>query len=175
MFGMFPFNNSNNGWNNWNVNGINSFFNLFDDGFINSMVDNLLDSNLVNDMLDEMINSEDYDVQFKDYGDYYLIKGYLPGIGPRDVSIDFEKNKAILTIKKKKVYSDGQNFSMMVVQSGGDLVKTFYIGEVDVSKLRATFDNDLLLLTIPKIKKSEDNNDISDEPTIIDVNNYKVE
>lgn len=171
MFGMFPFNYNNNGWNN----NTNSFFNLFDDGFIESMVDKILDSNFVNDMINEVVNGEDYDIQFKEYDDYYLIKGYLPGIGPKDVSIDFQQNKAILTIRRKRVYSDGQNYNMMIVQSGGNLVKTFYIGDVDVSKLSATFDNNLLLLTIPKIKKIDDNRDIDSEPKIIDVENYKVE
>lgn len=146
----------------------NPFTNLLDNDFLNSIIDEVLGNDLVNQISQE----EDFKVELKDYGEYYLIKGYLPGVGPKDVSIDFEKNKAILTIKRRQVYSNGQNFMMTIVQTGGDLVKTFYIEEVDVGNLKASFEDRLLLLTIPKIKKIEDN---KDDATIIDVDSYKVE
>lgn len=168
MFGMFPFlfnnslmnnNNNNNGFNYGNI-----LNNLLNDDFINGVVDNLVDD-------------QEYDVSIKDYGPYYLIKGYLPGLTAKDINIDFDKNKAILTIKRKKTYSDGRNIKMTILQGGGDLVKTFYVEEIDVTKLQASFDNNLLLLTLPKKKQIEDKNNISEEstPTIIDVDNYKVE
>ena len=122
-------------------------------------------------------NVDEYDISIKDYGPYYLIKGYLPGLTPKDVNIDFEENKAILTIKKKQTYSNGRNVRMTIIQTGGDLIKTFYVEEIDVTKLKASFDNDLLLLTLPKKKqiKSKDVVVEDDSPTIIDVDNYKVE
>ena len=64
---------------------------------------------------------------------------------------------------------------MTVVQTGGNLVKNFYIGEVDVSNMRASFENDVLLLAIPKVKKIEKKEETSDGATIIDVDDYKVE
>lgn len=146
----------------------NYFTNLLDDNFVNSIINEVFGNDLVNQISQE----EDFKVELKDYGEYYLIKGYLPGVGPKDVSIDFEKNKAILTIKRKQVYSNGQNFMMTVVQTGGDLVKTFYIEEVDVSNLKASFEDSLLLLSFPKIKKIEDK---KDDATIIDVDSYRVE
>lgn len=174
MFGMFPFIPNNNFNNNWNNN--NSFSNLLNDGFFNSIVDQVLSSDVVNDIFQDMLNEDPYDIEFKDYGSYYLIKGYLPGIGPKDVSIDFEKNKAILTIRRKQTYSNGTNMMMTVIQSGGSLVKTFYVEEIDVTKLKASFDNDLLILMLPKSKSVDQiEEEKEDQPTIIDVENYKVE
>ena len=161
MFGRIPFNYNQN-----------SYMNLLEDDFVTSIVNEILGNDLINDLVNEMSQEEDFNVELKDYGEYYLIKGYLPGVGPKDVNIDFEKNKAILTIKRKQVYSNGQNFMMTVVQTGGNLVKTFYIEDVDVSNLKATFDDSLLLLTIPKMKKIEANNE---DVTIIDVDSYRVE
>ena len=161
MFGRIPFNYNQN-----------SYMNLLEDDFVNSIVNEILGNDLINELVNEMSQEEDFNVELKDYGEYYLIKGYLPGVGPKDVSIDFEKNKAILTIRRKQVYSNGQNFMMTVVQTGGDLVKNFYIEEVDVSNLKATFENNLLLLTIPKVKKIEAKNE---DATIIDVDSYRVE
>ena len=181
MFGMFPllFNGNNNNRNDNNIADMNIFNNLLNDDFINSMVDQIMGSDLINELADDVFN-DNYDINFKDFGDYYLIKGYLPGVTARDVSIDFEKNKAILTIKKKKTYTNGGNTVMTVIQSGGNLTKNFYIEEVDVTRLKASFDNNLLIITMPKLQKPEEvvnEVDISsdDEPTIIDVDNYKVE
>lgn len=176
MFGMFPFMYNNN-YNRNSINNTDSMFSLINSDFVNSMVDQILSSDMINEVFNDMFYEEDYDVDIKDYGDYYLIKGYLPGVGPKDVSIDFEKNKAILTIhkKKKQNYSNGNNIMVTVMQSGMDVVKTFYIEEVDVTKLSATFNDNLLLLTIPKLKKREYKDEESDEPTIIEVENYKVE
>lgn len=192
MFGFYPFFNNfdNNNYNNNNNNYNNGYYgysgnnysrisdssnigvgDLLNADFLSSIMENLLSSDVINEFVNDIVQDEAYDVELKEYDNYYLIKGYLPGIGPKDVSIDFEKNKAILTIKRKQTYSNGRNTMVTIIQSGGDLVKNFYIGEVDVSKLRASFDNALLLLTIPKVKN------ITEEPletqaTIIDVDNY---
>lgn len=187
MFGMFPFlfNGNNNSSNNNNNNNNNNnsmidmglFNNLFDDSFINNVIDQIMSSDMIDSLAEEMLQ-DDYDINFKDYGDYYLIKGYLPGLTPKDICIDFEKNKAILTIKKKHVYSNGRNAVMTVIQTGGNLVKNFYIEEVDVTKLSASFNNNVLIITMPKIKKVSDltvSNEVSTNPEIIDVDNYKVE
>ena len=161
MFGRSPFNYNQN-----------SYMNLLEDDFLTSIVNEILGNDLINDLVNQISQEEDLNIELKDYGEYYLIKGYLPGVGPKDVNIDFEKNKAILTIRRKQVYSNGQNFMMTVVQTGGDLVKTFYIEDVDVSNLKASFEDSLLLLTIPKLKKIEDK---KDDTIIIDVDSYKVE
>lgn len=162
---MFPFNNNNR-------NSRNFFDSLFNDNFLGNMVDQLLSSDIVNNLTEEILKEDDYDIELKDFGDYYLIKGYLPGLSPKDISIDFEKNKAILTIRRKKVYSNESNTIVTVIKGAGDWVKNFYIEEVDVTKMKASFDDNLLLLTLPKIKKIEG---LSDNSVIIDVDDYREE
>lgn len=162
---MFPFNNNNR-------NNENFFDSLFSDNFLGNMVDQLLSSDIVNNLTEEILKEDDYDIELKDFGDYYLIKGYLPGLSPKDISIDFEKNKAILTIRRKKVYSNESNTIVTVIKGSGDWVKNFYIEEVDVTKMKASFDDNLLLLTLPKIKKIEG---LSDNSVIIDVDDYREE
>lgn len=161
---MFPFNFNNN-----NKNNVNFFDSLFNDNFIENMVDQLLSSDIVNKLTEEILKEDDYDIELKDFGDYYLIKGYLPGLTAKDISIDFEKNKAILTIKRKKVYSNENNTIVTVIKGTGDWVKNFYIEEVDVTKMKASFDDNMLLLTLPKLKRIEG---LSDNSVIIDVDDY---
>ena len=159
MFSMFPFM-----FRNTDVIG-----ELFNDVIFNNFM-NQIPNNLVNESIDE----NTYDIDFKDQGDYYLIKGYLPGLTPRDVRIDFENNKAILSIKRRQVYSNGKNVMMTVIQTGGYLVKTFDIEAIDKSKISASFDNSILLLTLPKKKKTEIY-EKEENATIIDVENYEME
>lgn len=159
MFGLFPFNN---------LNSMNVF------NKIDNMLENLISSDLVNSIVNDLENNQDYNIDFKDYGEYYLIKGHLPGLTAKDVSIDFEKNKAILTIRKRQVYKNNSNSVMTVIQTGGNIIKTFYIDEIDVTNLRASFDKSLLVITIPKVKKIQESVE-GNEPVIIDVENYKVE
>lgn len=163
---MFPFNLNNN------KNNINFFDNLFNEDFLGNMVDQLLSSDIVNNFTEEILKEDNYDIELKDFGDYYLIKGYLPGLTAKDISIDFEKNKAILTIKRKRVYSNESSTIVTVIKGAGDWVKNFYIEEIDVTKIKASFNDNLLLLTLPKIKKIENS---SDSPIIIDVDNYREE
>jgi Molecular chaperone (small heat shock protein) len=143
---------------------------LFNNVILNNFI-NQIPNNLINENIDE----NNYDIDFRDQGDYYLIKGYLPGLTPRDVRIDFEKNKAILSIKKKQVFSNGTNIMMTVIQTGGFIVKTFEVEEIDKSKISASFDNSVLLLTLPKKKKIDEMYKKEENTTIIDVENYEME
>lgn len=182
MFGMFPFlfnnfNNGNNAMNNLsNLGRFNPFMSFFNVDFIGNMVDQILDSDFIKtatrDMLSEM---QEFDVKMKEYDDCYVITGYLPGVSPKDINIDFEKNKAILSIKNKRTYSNGSNAVMTIIQNGGNLEKNFYIGEVDVTKLSASFNNNQLILVMPKVKTIDKPAVKEDSPKIIDVESYKVE
>lgn len=159
MFGLFPFMSGRS--------SDDTLSNLFNGGFFSGVIDQVIRSEFINDLA----NEENYNIDFKDYGEYYLIKGYLPGLNAKDISIDFAKNRAILTIRKKKVFSQSSNSMITVVQTSGNIVKTFDVEEIDVSNLGASFDEDLLIIKLPKLRiELEENN-----PKIIDVDNFKVE
>lgn len=181
MFNLFPFlyNNrpNNNSYYNYskgnNYNSFNGgysydiFSYLLSDEFINSIANEVLNNDSIVSMAEQLMQDDPYELEFKDVGDFYRIKGYLPGLTAKDVKIDFEKNKAILTIKRKQVYSNDNNFVAMF-QSSDDVVKTFYTEEIDVSKLRASFNNNLLIIEMPKFK---DIKVVSEENVIVDVDN----
>ena len=124
----------------------------------------------IHDVISDM-QQEEYDVKFKDFGEYYMIKGYLPGLTAKDVSIDFEKNKAILTIRRNKSYSSNSTFFKTFINIGGNVVKNFYIEEVDVTKIRASFENCRLIITIPKMRIAIEG---SNKPLIVDVDHYEI-
>lgn len=156
---MFPF--------LFNNNDFDFLTNIFNDNFINNIVDQILDS--------DIISEDDYDIEFKDCGQYYTIKGYFPGLTAKDLSIDFEKNKAILTIKKRSSYSNNANSVITVVSTGYNTKKVFYVEEIDVTNLKASFENNFLVITMPKLKKLITQEENDDAVKIIEVENYKVE
>ena len=156
---MFPF--------LFNNNDFDFLTNIFNDNFINNIVDQILDS--------DIISEDDYDIEFKDCGEYYTIKGYFPGLTAKDLSIDFEKNKAILTIKKRSSYSNNANSVITVVSTGYNTKKVFYVEEIDVTNLKASFENNFLVITMPKLKKLITQEENDDAAKIIEVENYKVE
>lgn len=166
MFQMFPFLTGNN-----NQYGSNMLSYLLSDEFISGITQTLLSSDVIKDMADELMDDDSFNIEFKDRGEFYSIKGYLPGITAKDVSIDFEKNKAILTIKRKQVYSSssGNTTVVAMIQSSGDIIKNFYIDEVDVTKLRASFNKNVLIIEMPKIRSVEN----YDNSIIVDVDEYK--
>lgn len=156
---MFPF--------LFNNNDFDFLTNIFNDNFINNIVDQILDS--------DIISEDDYDIEFKDCGEYYTIKGYFPGLTAKDLSIDFEKNKAILTIKKRSSYSNNANSVITVISTGYNTKKVFYVEEIDVTNLKASFENNFLVITMPKLKKLITQEENDDAVKIIEVENYKVE
>lgn len=183
MFNLFPFfyNNrlNNNSYpNNETFNGGYSydiFSYLLSDEFISSIANEVLNNDSIVNMAEELMKDDPYEIEFKDVGDFYRIKGYLPGLTAKDIKIDFDKNKVILTIKRKQVYSNDSNFVAMF-RSSDDVVKTFYTEEIDVSKLRASFNNNLLIIEMPKfkdIKVVSDENVIVDVDNVVDVDNKK--
>jgi HSP20 family protein len=141
------------------------------------MVNQILANGLKSNLLGGAGGQGSYEVELKDYGEYYLIKGYLPGATAKDISIDFEKNKAILKIRRKRTYSNGRNFSMTISGFNEDLVKSFYIDDIDTKKMKASFNDSFLMITLPKINNVDNRYgyENSDEPIIIDVDSYKVE
>ncbi|GKX65007.1 Hsp20/alpha crystallin family protein [Inconstantimicrobium mannanitabidum] len=148
-----------------NIDIFNQLFNnIFLDGATNYMLSNNFDDN-------DAETEDSYEIEIKDYGDCYIIKGYLPGVSPNDMRIDFEKNKVILTIRQNHFYKNESSSFISMVYTNGNMVKSFDVEEIDKNSIRATFEEDTLFLTLPKKKPTQVNDEKS--PIIIDVDSYE--
>lgn len=61
---------------------------------------------------------------------------------------------------------------MTVMRTGGDLIKTFIVEDLDIPNSTASFEGNFLLITLKKAQKklaSPDNN------IIVDINDYTIE
>lgn len=146
-----------------NINIIDQLFNnIFLDGTVNHM--------LLDNLDDDTVHEDSYEIELKDYGDCYIIKGYLPGVDPKDMRIDFEKNKVILTIRQNNFYQNQGSSFITMIHTSGNIVKSFDVEEIDKDSLGAKFEEDVLFLTLPKKKKAMIDNE--ETPIIIDVDSY---
>lgn len=147
--------------------------NIFSELFTNILLDSTINQRQSSASDNQRIQEDSYTIEIKDCGDYYLIKGYLPGVSPRDIRIDFKKNMAILTIRRNQAYYNNRNIITTAIQTSGNFIKTFPVQEIDKDNIGASFEKDILLLTLPKKKHIDEYN--KDTAMIIDVDNYTEE
>ena len=88
------------------------------------------------------------DVKEKD--DEYELLIEMPGFKKGDLSIDAEEGYLTISAKRSDE-SDGDRYLRRErVQSCS---RKFYIGDIDENKIKAKFDNGLLIVTVPKLKE----------------------
>ncbi len=86
----------------------------------------------------------------------YIVKAELPGIDPKDVEISLSDN--VLTIKgEKKQEKEEENENYHVIErSYGGFTRSFRLpGQVQNDKVKATYKNGILKITLPKTEETK--------------------
>lgn len=175
------------------MNGENDLANIFtqtfntlinNNNFIDSIVNSVFNSDLIENLtqgFNESYSNEDniIKVNIKDENDRYLIEGDFPGIDRKDIKIDYKDDYIYLNVRRKQVFSNGYNMSMMVMQFGDEFSRKFFVPNSDATRLKASYKNYRLRLELPKyrgeIVGNKNNNLIDNEDNIIDVVDYEEE
>lgn len=155
MFQIFPYVFSNV------FNAIASNTNIIED-----MVDGILNSNVFQDMVNDLESMLNPSINFNEDSTAYTIQANLPGIRKKDINLDYTNNYITLEIKRNEVFSNGKNVTVAIMQQGGNLVKDFYVGNIDPYKINAVFKDEFLNVYIPKKTL------IDEDSIIIDVVDY---
>ena len=82
----------------------------------------------------------------------------MPGFKKEDVTIDYNNGYLTVSAKKEKVVED-KNF-VRRERYYGELKRSYYVGEIDESLIKANFEDGILKLVVPKSNKelqSKDN------------------
>lgn len=186
--GMFNGNSNNtNNINNFNSNygytsftSSNNIFGAFG-GTFNTVFSEVFTSlvtneNLMNNIVDSVLNSEalnsafssiedELDLKFIDYGDRYLIEGKLVGLNKKDIDIDYEEDHIRIKVKKNQIFSN-ENSMVTIFQEESNLEKSYYVPNVEPSKIQAVYNADVLRIYLKKKTPVEKGT------TIIDVENF---
>ncbi|CUQ22310.1 Hsp20 family protein [Clostridium baratii] len=179
------------------ISGGNDFANIFTQTF-NAFINN---NNIIDNVVNNLFNSgfsynfnqgfdQGVDQRFNnmnstmsvnmiDKEDKYLIEGNFPGIDKDNIRIDYKDGYIYLNVRNKRVYSNGYNMMMTVMQFGDEFSREFYVPEADATRLKVSYRNYKLKLELPKyrdvIEGTSSNDLLENDSVIIDVVDYKEE
>lgn len=147
----------------------NSIFNdvfstlISNEGLINSIVDSVVNSDLVNSLMEEE-EEEEIRLDFRDYGDRYLIEGKLEGASKKDIDIDYENEHISIKVKRDALRDNSLTIAM--IQEKDYAERSFYVPKVDPRRVQAVYNADVLRIYLKKLPEIEEGT------TVIDVEDY---
>lgn len=150
-----------------------TFNNIFNEVFttlinneelINGIVDTVMNSDVVNSLLDEEEEEEELKLEFRDYGDRYLIEGKLEGVDKKDIDVDYDNEH--ISIKVKRDALKVNSITIAMLQDKDYIEKSFYVPKVDPKRIQAVFNADVLRIYLKKLPEIEEGT------TVIDVEDY---
>lgn len=136
---------------------------ISNEGLIDSIVDSVLNSDIINSIIEEE-EEEDLSLDFRDYGDRYLIEGRLQVNNKNDIDIDYENDHISIKVKREALKDNVINIPMF--QDNNYIEKTFYVPRVDSKRIQAVYNADVLRVYLKKLPE------VDEGTTIIDVDNY---
>ncbi len=151
------------------VGTFNSIFNdvfnsvISNEGLINSIVDTVLNSDVVSSLIDEE-EEEELRLDFRDYGDRYLIEGKLEGASKKDIDIDYENEHISIKVKRDALKDNSITISM--IQDKDYAERSFYVPKVDLRRVQAVYNAEVLRIYLKKLPEVEEGT------TVIDVEDY---
>ncbi|MCI6693264.1 MAG: Hsp20 family protein [Clostridium sp.] len=150
-----------------------TFNNIFNEVFttlinneelINGIVDTVMNSDVVNSLLDEEEEEEELKLEFRDYGDRYLIEGKIEGVDKKDIDVDYDNEH--ISIKVKRDALKVNSITIAMIQDKDYIEKSFYVPKVDPKRIQAVFNADVLRIYLKKLPEIEEGT------TVIDVEDY---
>jgi len=136
--------------NNNQVNTVEDFFNPLVDAFISMP----MESRKVNRLMKTDIEEKDDD---------YVVKVDMPGINKDSIKVSV-KNGYLNVGYKQETTSENKDIKHHYLRKEryfGEMERSFYLGEVDASKVDASYENGVLNIIVPKVKEKDDNTYIS--------------
>lgn len=78
----------------------------------------------------------------------YLLEVELPGFDKKDITVEYQ-NK-YLTIKAERSDTTNEKDKVIRKERNVSCARSYYVGDIEESSLKAKYENGLLLVTIPK-------------------------
>lgn len=85
----------------------------------------------------------------------YLFKVDLPGVNKEDIKINIKNNYLTLEVEKKEEREEENKNYLRKERFYGSASRSYYVGNVNIDDLTATFENGVLQITVPKEVKQE--------------------
>lgn len=134
------------------------------EGLINSIVDTVINSDAINSLIEEVEEDEEINLDFRDYGDRYLIEGKLEGLNKNDIDVDYDNEHISIKVKREALRDNSLKIAMLEEKDYAE--RSFYVPKVDTKRIQAVFNADVLRIYLKKLPEIEEGT------TIIDVEEY---
>lgn len=103
-------------------------------------------------LFDDGVDFQSLKVDVKEKKDHYVIDAELPGFTKDDIVVEYKDNYLTIRGKKEETVERKEDDGRFVrrERSYGTVQRRFYAGDIDEKKIKGTFKNGLLTLTVPK-------------------------
>jgi HSP20 family protein len=120
------------------------------DDFFSPFIQNFLNDDFFSAM---QTMQGSFKVDLKETEDQYLVEADLPGIPKEAISVDYDHNQLIIQAKRDETLEDKRENYVRRERHYGQLSRSFYVYNVDESKIDATFKDGVLKIILPKKTK----------------------
>ena len=119
-----------------------------DDYFGSNWLKNFFDLPLLN-------SSNVLKTNIKKEGDNYVYEVDVPGVRKEDVSVNYEDGYLIVEVTNKQSYSNTSDSYIRQERYVGSCSRSYYVGEIDESKINAKYHNGVLCISVPSSEKDK--------------------
>lgn len=107
-----------------------------------------------------LCETEKFKADISDSGDKFIIRCFLAGYAKDEIEVVATKDKLTVTATKKTESKDETERYIHRESSGYSRSRTFYMGDIDWTKITADYTDGLLTLELPKTDHTPDNRKI---------------
>ena len=118
----------------------------------------------INSIVD--FEEDELKLEFRDYGDRYLIEGKIEGVTKEDIDVDYENEH--ISIKVKREALKNNDLAILMLDENKFIEKTFYVPKVDKSRIQAVYNANVLRIYLKKLPEIESGREIIDVSDYID-------
>lgn len=117
--------------------------------FFTNFFDNIFDE----DFSPAGIFGASFKVDVREKDNAFMVEADLPGFKKEDVKISYCDNYLTIKAKREEKVSEEKENYIRQERSTGEIVRRFYVADVNEDKIEAEFDNGVLKLVMPRKEK----------------------
>ena len=136
MFGLVPF----------KTNGVNRNGDDFED-FLTTFFND--------DFVDNFDTGAKFKADIKETAKEYEIEAELPGVKKEDIELEYKDGYRMVGAKREEKTEENNDNYIRKERHYGEFSRSFKIDNVDESNISAKFENGVLNVVLPKMKKEE--------------------
>ncbi|ERL65752.1 Hsp20/alpha crystallin family protein [Schleiferilactobacillus shenzhenensis] len=96
----------------------------------------------------------------KETKDSYITRVDIPGVDKNDIKLNYHDNVLSINVTKKDIndHADKDGNVLMSERKYGTMSRSYQLPNVDVSGIKAEYDNGVLTVTLPKLSVDNEHN-----------------